>query len=101
MNEELIKVLQEVRKLRIEADAYLDSLPSDLSPYVMDNTYVNAVSMIGDKLLKRLFGTMYEDVSWFLYEFKPRETPQIWLADGTPITLNSDDDYYNYLRAYG
>lgn len=101
MKEELITMLKEVRKLRQEADEYLDKLPNDLSLYVMDNTYTTAVSMIGDKSLKMIFGDMNEDISWFLYEFTPKEEPQLWLADGTPITLKSDEDYYEYLRKHG
>lgn len=100
MNEEQIELLKAVRALRIEADEYIDKLPHDLAFILIDNGYANAVSMIGDKTLKMIFGDMYEEISWFLYEFKPKDTPQIWLADKTPIIINSDEDYYEYLRKY-
>jgi hypothetical protein len=101
MKEKLISVLKEVRSLHREANNYLDKVPNDLQMYIMDNTYSNAISIINDRLLHALFGNMYEDVSWFLFEFKPKDTPQIWLADNTPITLTCDEDYYQYLRDHG
>lgn len=101
MKPELIELVKVLRKLRLEADEYIDKVPNDLSIYIMDNTYANALGIMNDRLLEAVFGDAYEDVSWFLYEFRPKGTPQIWLADGTPITLTCDEDYYEYLREHG
>lgn len=100
MKSKKIELLRVVRKLRLEADEYIDKVPNDLSIYIMDNTYANSLGIMIDRLLEAVFKDMYEEVSWFLYEFTPKDTPQIWLADKTPITLLCDEDFYEYLKEH-
>jgi hypothetical protein len=53
-----------------------------------------------DTVVDALFGVNTEEVVWFLYEWKPgNKEPQIFLADGTKIVLETEEQYYKYLES--
>lgn len=93
----LIELVKKLKKLDNEAEAYLDKLPSEFN-IVFDNTYTSSRGRMLDITMIELFGGMYEDVAWFLYEWKPgNKKPCTWLADGTAYIFETEDDYYKYL----
>jgi hypothetical protein len=98
MKSELIAVVKELRKLQVQQDSFVESLPSSVSSCFWDNDYTNAQSMQRDLLINALFQEDAEEIFWFLFEFKPKPTPQLWLADGTAIAFTCDEDYYKYLE---
>ena len=98
MSPELIEVVKRLKALNTEADKYLDKLPEDLLTFVYDNVHANCIGLKVDALAQTLFGEHYETVEWYLYEFEPSDSPQLWLADGTPVTLSCDEDFVRYLH---
>lgn len=98
MRQELIELVKELKRLDIQAENYISKLPSEFS-IIFDNDYTNCKGLMFDKTAQILFGSMYEDIMWFLYEWKPgNKKPQIWLADGTTYVLETEEDYYKYLE---
>lgn len=101
MKTKLIEVVRQLKELDTVAQEYLDQVPTDLSVAVFDNTYVNSKGEAYDVLVHALFGSMSADIFWFLYEWKPgSKDVQIILADGTYIFLETEEDYYKYLKDY-
>jgi len=97
MTPELIAVIQRLKVLETQSEEYLNSLPTDLIVFVYDNVYANCTGLKVDILGKTLFGEHYETVMWYLYDFEASDSPQLWLADGTPVTLSCDEDFIRYL----
>ena len=101
MKTELIDVLKKIRKINVDQDKYLDSIPRDLRSSVFDNKFAALEGSKNDVIMQSLFGDFYEDVCWFLYEFDtlklPLSTPHI-VADGKEYFFKTDDDYYKYLE---
>ena len=96
-------VVRELRGLMLQQSAYIESLPPHVREFVFDNDY-NALQDRQNALLSEVFfGDMYEDVAWFLYEYKIGSAgPHVTLQDGREITFQTDEDYYSYLEAeYG
>ena len=101
MKSKLIEVVRQLKELDIEAQEYMKRVPIDLTEALFDNTYVNSKSQAYDVLVHALFGSMSADIFWFLYEWEPgSKEVQIILVDGTRITLESEEDYYKYLKEY-
>ena len=100
MKQELIEVVKQLRINSKRQDAYIDSIPREFQELLLDNTYSNLAGMQCDVLLKALVGDMYEDISWFLYEFTAGKSkgPHCITEDGTEYTYKTDEDYYRYLE---
>jgi len=101
MKPELIEVVKKLKESIEQQDQYIDSLPSEFRELILDNKYVNSHIQNVDTLMSELFGDMYEDVNWFLYEFKAGSStgPHCIHPDGTVYTYKSNDDYYEYLKS--
>jgi hypothetical protein len=101
MKTELIDVLKKIRKLNTDQDSYLDSVPRDLRCSVFDNKFAELEGLKYDMLMQTLFGDLYEDVCWFLYEFNPNNlsinSPHI-VDNDKEYTFKSDDDVYEYFK---
>lgn len=95
-----LHALRQIRVSMQRQDEYLATLPQEFQQVVFDNTYANQASHQQDVLLKALFGDLYEDVLWFLYEFTPGKTagPHVVTQDGTGYIFLTDEDYYTYLE---
>lgn len=76
--------------------AWIDSMPSDINSAFFDNTYVNSLDTQISLTQKMLFGDLYEDISWFLYEWNPKHGV-ITMPDGTSYNIQTLDDYISYL----
>ena len=100
MKTKLIEVVKRIKELNTEGHNYLDNLPTGLD-VIYDNDYANTIGQINDVLVHALFKDYSADIFWFLYEWKPgKNTPQIILEDGTEIILETEEDYYQYLKDY-
>lgn len=96
MNKE--RAFRELYRLSKLRDDYLDTVPSDLYPTVIDNKYVNIVVHERDMLLRLVFGDQAESVEWFLYEWKPGYDVG---CDGVELRpINNIDEYIEYLREH-
>ena len=103
MNATLINIVRELKYLGTHMDAYIDTIPRDISEAFFDNEYTNLQAKQRDILLEALFGDMSSDIEWFLYEFQAGETegPHCILQDGKEFTFNTNEDYYEYLKDNG
>ena len=101
MKKELIEVVKQLRLISEQQETYLDKVPRDIVTVIFDNEYANLQSRISQVLFNQLFGDLADDVSWFLYEFKPGVTPGPHCIhnDKTEYTFNTDEDYYKYLES--
>lgn len=104
MDEKLISLFKQIRKLDIEANNFLDTVPACLRDSIFENPYSWAKEKMIDVLINTvLTKVQVEELYWFLYEFKPKDTPQIFFGSEDKrisITLKSDNDFYDYLRDY-
>jgi len=98
-----IAALRKIRKSMQQQDLYISKLPKEFQELMFDNDYANQASHQVDVLLKALFGSLYEDVAWFLYEFEAGKTPgpHLRLATGAEYVFLTDEDYFKYLEQYG
>lgn len=92
-NTKALLLLMEKENKKI--DDWVDTIPSDIDIAFCDNTYVNSLVTINLALIKELFGDLYDDVYWFLYECNER-CYEI-TVDGKVYNIHSVDDYINYL----
>lgn len=100
MKNKLIEVVRELKRLDTKSQAYINSIPSEFS-IIFDNEYTDSKCKMNDLLIHALFKEKAEDIFWFIYEWEPgKKTPQIWLADDTEIILETEEDYYKYLKGY-
>ena len=95
----VVSTVRQIRALMLQQDAYVDSLPADIRVFVFDNAYCDLKDRQNSILAEALFGDLYEDIAWFLYEYVPGSTgPHAQLADGSEFTFHTDEDYYTYLE---
>lgn len=96
MDAKLIQLVREIRELDTEADTYAQKVVYPIDMFLLDNEYANCQALIQSKLMRVVFGDMYEDVTWFLYEWKPGFTIDVQGFD--TFTINTEEDYYKYLE---
>lgn len=81
-----------------EGHAYLDSLPSEFSTLLTNNNYSEAYFAQIPVLARALFEDIWDDVDWFLSEWRPGFT--VTTHVGTPqeieYKIQSVDDYLAY-----
>ena len=100
MKTKLIEVVRQLKELDTLAQEYISKVPTGFD-VIYDNDYANTLGQINDVLVQALFKDYSADIFWFLYEWKPgKNTPQIILEDGTEIILETEEDYYQYLKDY-
>lgn len=96
MNKE--RAFRELYRLSKKRDDYLNTVPSDLYPAVIDNVYVNIITHERDMLLRLVFGEHAEAVEWFLYEWEPGY--EVGTEDALMRPINDIDEYIEYLRQH-
>lgn len=95
---ELKSLLQYLVKSHKESHDWLEQLPRDIQSAFYENTYVNNILLDQDRLLKFAVGDLYEDIQWFLYDWKPGFEIQV---NETEYIIETLDDYINYLVVNG
>lgn len=98
MRKELIDVVRKLKELDNTSTLYLDSVPREFIGIMVDNPYSDSQWQMYRILSMELFGTMYEDIQWFLTEWNPDRNFRFWFSDGTEICIKCEDDYYKYLE---
>ena len=88
--------LSRYKKLMEDGDKWLNKVPSDISAAFFDNDYVNSIENRQDLTMKMLFDDMYEDISWFLYEWNPSRG-EVITAKGVKYNIKNLDQYISYL----
>lgn len=89
-------IFRKIVELHEKREAYFNTIPPDLREFVYDNQYANLLCMENDVLLEQVFGEHFEDVMWFLYEWKAGYTVGV---DGTETVINSLDEFITWLKA--
>jgi hypothetical protein len=92
MNYNLIRKLFELDR---KQDAYIDSLPKDISSAFFDNAYVESIRRQNDMLVDEAFGDKAHWVNWFLYEWKPGYEI---IANDKKYQINDIEDFIAYLE---
>lgn len=100
MNEGLIEVIKRIMAQRKIRDEFIGTLHPSLAGFIFDNPYSLTMDVENDILSEALFGKFYDDVSWFLYEWRPGFTISVNVGSDDEITytINTEEDYYDYLR---
>ena len=89
-------VVTTLKQLIEQQEQYVQSIPSDIHQFILENQYANFDGLQIDKLARALFGEHYEDVAWFLYERNER-CNKIWYADREYV-INTTEDYLVYAK---
>ena len=93
---ELRSLLHTLMELRRKEDEWVESLPGEIRSAFYENVYVNNILLEFDHLLKFAIGDLYEDVQWFLYDWKPGYEIQV---NETKHVIKTLDDYMRYLES--
>lgn len=92
---ELKNLLQTMMKLQKEEQEWLDLVPIEIRSVFHENSFVNKICIEHDHILKFALGDLYEDVQWFLYEWRPGFQLAV---DYKSYEINNIDDFFNYLE---
>jgi hypothetical protein len=95
---ELKNLLLKLIKLQKEEHEWIESLNDEIRSVFYENTYVNKILLEHDHILKFALGALYEDVYWFLYEWKPGYNIQ---SGDINYVINDFADYMRYLETEG
>lgn len=95
---ELKTLLQKLIKLQTEERDWIESLNNEIRSVFYENTYVNKILLEHDHILKFALGDLYDDVYWFLYEWKPGYNIQ---SGDINYVINDLNDYMRYLETEG
>lgn len=68
--EDFDRITEELKNSLFNRNEYLDTLPQNFSEIIIDNDYVEHLSMDYNMLIEELFDDMTEHVYWYLYEWK-------------------------------
>lgn len=93
---ELIRIIKEQRKV---GNDWLDNINYQIRTVFFDNSYTDSLHKQVDLLMRATFKDIYEEVDWFLYEWKPGY--QIINPNGKEYVINDVDDYIKYLSDEG
>ena len=96
--EEFKNILQYIYNCSKLANEYTENLRNAdamFANYIEENDKIEFLYRINDKLMSTLFGDMYNDISWFLYEWKPEMNFEI---EDRHFVINNIDDFYNYIE---
>jgi hypothetical protein len=86
--------------LRASAERVLAQLPSEFGEFVVTNSYTDLIEQQKELALRLAFGAFWEDVSWFLYDWRPGFHISVPSDNGTSIkyVINNIDDYLDYAK---
>lgn len=83
-----------------EREDYFDSLPVDLACFFGDNVLINSVLMDNAFILRKYLGeSLYEELAWFLYEWKEQdpEYHTITLSNGKEFIISNTQEFIEYI----
>ena len=92
-------LLSEIIRLDKEGDAWLETVPSAIRDSFYDNGYTETFYKQKELMLKFIFKNLYEEIFWFLYDWRKGFT--ITNKDGKEYIINNLDDFVQYLSEEG
>lgn len=93
---EIVEYIYALNKVSEEYTEGLRKVDSALAEYLDENSKMELLYRINDKLMVTVFGDMIEDVFWLLYEWKVGTGMEIETTK--KYTINNLEDYFNYIR---
>ena len=74
---------------------YLDTLPTNISDFIIDDCYSNSLNTVIDTILATVMPIEHYDcLMWFLYDWKVGYS--VIMDDGTKYIINNIDDYISF-----
>lgn len=98
--DEFKEIVEYIYALNTVSEEYTEDLrkvDSSLAEYLDENSKMELLYRINDKLMVTIFGDMIEDVFWLLYEWKLGLGMHFDVGEKTYI-INNLDDFFNYIR---
>ena len=96
---QLKSLIKELLKYNEMGEKWLESIPQDIRQSFYDNNYTEMLYLQKECLMRFAVKDLFEDVYWFLYEWKPGY--QIINPNGKEYIINDVDDYIKYLSDEG
>lgn len=93
------KLIQNIQIQKKIGNDWLDNINSEIRTVFFDNSYVESLHNQVQLLMKQTFKNIYEEVDWFLYDWRPGFT--ITNKDGKDYVINNLDDFIQYLSEEG
>lgn len=93
---ETVEYIYALNKVSEEYTNDLRKVDSDLAEYMEENSKVELLYRINDKLMTTVFGDMIEDVFWLLYEWKFGMGMSFEVNDKKYL-INTLEDFFNYI----
>lgn len=93
--------LEKYREFDTEGEQFLNQIPRQIREAYFDNPYVEALNKQVDLLLQTWlnFDILLQEIGWFLCDWDVKKgLNEIIMADGKKYTINSVDDFLNYLE---
>ena len=100
---EFKQILSKLKDLDQGGNQWLSSVPREIDAAFFDNPFVDSLNRQNELLLQAVFGELYSEVEWFLYEFDPKAKESlrtITMADtGQKFVITDVDSFVQYLVA--
>jgi hypothetical protein len=97
---DLKNLLLKLKESDSAGSTWLGSVPRDINDAFFDNEFVNCMHKHIADLQKVVFGSLYDDIGWFLYEWQPGYTIETSETNqARTYVINNIDDYIEYLLA--
>lgn len=91
--------VEQIKGYEEQRQEYLDKIPSDINAAFFDNEYCNLSGLMFDEAMKAaLTPELYEDVCWFLWDWKPGF--EISTPEGKKHVINNINDYFTITKEY-
>lgn len=95
-------LIEKLTELHAIENNWLDDINLEIRSAFFDNTYCNSILKERDIALDFALGDLWEDVSWFLSDWKPGykiSCCKPFVPQETIYIINDLDDYMKYLEA--
>jgi hypothetical protein len=107
ITEEQIELITQLKSNEVKRVKWLDTVPIEINESYISNPIVDTLYSDYNLFLRTIFGILYDDIQWFLYEWNADKNSVFWLRAGyegresdIEIQINCEEDYYQYLREY-
>lgn len=93
------KLIQNIQEQRKVGNDWLDNINYQIRTVFFDNSYTDSLHKQVDLLMRSTFKDIYEEVDWFIMDWKAGFT--ITNKDGKDYIINNLDDFIQYLSEEG
>ena len=90
------RIAKRVKTLYKQQEEYLETIPTDIRPLFYDNEATNCDGLIIDAIAKELFGEMYEEFCWYVYEWDG--SPSKCGYNDVEYIIKNEEDYFKWIK---